>query len=528
MTILAHVRAFNPTEPGTMTWPFPYGVQPYGGIASIAVQGAEVTLLFSDDGFTSEPTDDPANAIFSPRLTVPFSLKTRLFEGNEPTGRAVASKGEIRIANADGELDNRLRWGFDGRMIEIKSGVKGADLASFSTVFTGTVAGIRWTESELILQLRDRQTLFDSPIGVGSFAGSGGLEGNADVEGRPYPGVYGKVLNVEATFVDPALLIYRIHDRNVQAIDAVYDQRVALTNEGDVADLTATSVTAGQFKTNLANGAFRLGAKPAGRVTVDAQGDSAGSYVSTTGDIVRRIAGRSGQVIDPDDIDTSAFTQLNTDFGHVVGIAIPAQEVDTSEIITALMAGAHGWWFFDNLGKLTVGQLKAPASPTDTIEARDFSLSPPLERTGVQTPSRARNVEWGRMWSVMGREDVAGAVSDADVALVSREARVAVAQDAAVRTNYALARDVTARSFIDTEANAQTEADRQLALHKVLRDVYRVELTNSLFRFTPGQVVTLKIPRFDLSGGKDMVVIGLEESAGPGAAPDRAACELWG
>lgn len=524
--VLAFITLFNPSEPRNVDEPYPIGVRAFGEFGDIVVAGDEIQIYLSDAGYVSSPSDNPANQNFSPRLKEPFAITAKLFNGSEPSGKSDVSFGNIIIMNGDGKLDNILKYGWDGRDIEIKKGEHTDSLSSFITVFIGTIKTITWNRKEIQLSLRDKQTFFDRPLAVSTYGGTGDYDGSADVEGRPFPLTWGEVKNLEPLLIDPALLMYQYHDDQTNSVDSVYDKRVLLTNEGDVADLSITSVSAASYKTDLVRGAIRLGSSPDGRVTCDVKGHSNGGYLTSTSDIVRDIAVNRGVISleDPGDLDTTSFTNFETDFGHIIGIHISSKFVNTGVILDELMAGAGGFWYFDRDGKLVVGQLKAPTSPITTLFDKDTSSLLLLTQNNEALPSWKRILMYDQVLSVMGREDVAGSVTDEDVAFVSREFRLVEAFGSGVRAQFRLAREVLVRSFIRTETNAQIEVDRLLALHEVKRDIYQLKLRGKLFELWLSDIVTLQINRFDLSVGKDFIIMSIDENVRTGMTT----VELWG
>ena len=161
-----------------------------------------------------------------------------------------------------------------------------------------------------------------------------------------------------------------------------------------------------------------------------------------------------------------------------------------------------------------------------TIVAANGDVLAPrgIVRASDPRPSYRRGLEYKRMWQVQSPDDLAGGVSDANVALYSREARLVSSTDDDVLTKFRLARDVVVRSHLDAEAAATIEAARQLALFGTRRDVYRVTVPGILFDRWLGEVVTLTSTRFGLSTGQDFVIIGIDENADR----DEATLLLWG
>jgi hypothetical protein len=81
-------------------------------------------------------------------------------------------------------------------------------------------------------------------------------------------------------------------------------------------------------------------------------------------------------------------------------------------------------------------------------------------------------------------------------------------------------------SLLTTAADAQTEAERVLALRGVRRDRYEltVALNDDTRAIDLGDVALLEYPRWDLAAGRRFVVIGVA----PDAMAKRVRLQLWG
>ncbi|HXU04986.1 MAG TPA: hypothetical protein VN903_28695 [Polyangia bacterium] len=90
-----------------------------------------------------------------------------------------------------------------------------------------------FSETDIRITLRDRQQLVaDYPYQTTKYAGSNvlpaGLEGVADLLGKPKPVCYGVVKNVPAPCVNTSKLIYQVSDSTINSVDAVYDRGIGL------------------------------------------------------------------------------------------------------------------------------------------------------------------------------------------------------------------------------------------------------------------------------------------------------------
>ncbi len=515
--LLVRARPWNPDTTRTILGvPNAFGTRSFGGGTTFVAGGEAINIYLSDSGYISLSTDAPANTVWEARLQSGYNFEASLFRGEEPEGGSDTGRGEIVINNADGFYDSSARLGFDGRIVEVWTGKKTWPFALFAKQFEGTVEHLEWTEGHLTMKARDKRFNTERSIGVVLYPGTGGLGGNSDIKGLPKPQIYGEQYNVRATLVDPANLVYQIHDRLTSAIFAVRDKGVALTADGNVstASVLTTTVSAGTYVTNLSTGVFKLGASPSGLITADVRGDAVGGYVSTTAAIVRRIITTrlTGQSIsDPGGLLTSSFDTLVSTQAATVGIAV-APNSKTSDVLNALMVGIGGFWYFTRAGKFAVGRLENPAglTSTRTITDAEISSANPPRRTAA-IPSWRRRVAWQQLGVAQSPDALAGSVSDADRAYYSQIARFSEANDSSVLTVHKLAQDKVTPGLFAASADADTEVTRLLALHKTLRDFYEVGVTDAMFEFNLGQIVKLTYARWDLSTGKNFLVVGISE-----------------
>ncbi len=515
--LLVRARAWDTTVSRTVLGaPNACGSVAFAGGTSFTAGGQSTEMYLSDSGYTSHAADSPANTTWEARLISGFNFEMSLFRGDEPEGRSDVGRGEIVIANSDGFYDAAALLGFDGRTVEVWTGKKADPFSAFTKQFEGTAEHIEWTEGILTFKMRDRRFNADRSIGVVLYGGTGGLDGNSDVKGLPKPQTYGEQYNVRATLVNPASLIYQVHDRITSSIFAVRDKGVALTAAGDVTTvsiLTAT-VSGGTYVTSLSTGLFKLGASPAGLITADVRGDAFGGYVSTTAAIVRRIVTTrltGQQLADPEDLSAASFTALDASQPATIGIAVPPNS-KTADVIDSLLIGIGGFWYFTRDGKFAVGRLEAPTDLVSTraITKTEISEANPIRRVGP-IPSWRRRVSWRQLGVAQSPDVLASSVSDTDRAFYSQLARFSEASDSSIRTGHKLAQDkVTGGLFTDSD-DADTEAVRVLSLHKTLRDFYEVGVVDSLFEFDLAQIVTLTHPRWDLTSGKKFIVVNISE-----------------
>lgn len=497
--------------------------------------GSELNLWFSDKGFISASGDSPSNTPMAPVLNPAINYTARLFSGFEPDGQGRATLGDIVFQNDDMGVDNLTSFFWDGREVELLAGQLGDTLASFTTVFKGTVSSIRWNDSQISLTLRDTGARFDVPLDRGVYAGTGGGEGDSGLTDTLRPYCAGQVRNITPVLVENSTLLYQVHDGQIQAINDVRDRGISLTpattaDYGTLAALLAATsgssgddIEPGEFATCIAEGYFRLGVEADGLVTADVQGDkSGGTYVSKTADIIERIVKtRMGLTLNlaASDINSTAFSNLNTAQPAVIGYFVGTEEKPVKVILNEIMTSIGGFWYFNRDGEMIVDRLISPASSTLTIESSRVSS---IRREPYPPATYKRRLGYKKVWTVQSEENLAAGVSAANKQLFSNEWRFSEFENDEVKVRHILARDVTTFSLFDSSTDADTEVNRLQILYGVRRDIYRVTVQDIFNQVFAGDTITLKYPRFELSGGKDFVIIGMTERQ------DSTILELWG
>lgn len=502
-----------------------------------AHDGSTTTTLryASGLGTMTLPSESPANAWFAPRLMQPIIFKRTMFATARVAGGSSVGAGEIVLNNLDQALAGLRDYGIDGRAVVVRIGPQGAAYpAGYTTILSGTAEQAAIGATTATIRLRDRLQILTLPLQATLYAGSNvlpsGAEGTADdIKGQRKPLLFGRRYQIAPVLVNTALLIHQFHDGAAQAVDAVYDAGVALTpgtDRADLAALEAATIAPGSYDTCLALGLIRLGAAPAGRVTMDARGDATGGYVDTAAGIVSRIlTQRCG--VSGGDIDSASVSALAAAAGYECGLYVTG-ETTRQQAIDAVLASVGGWLAPDRAGLWQVGRLAAPSGTPvyefgdaqilrlETLAPRDAEAGLPVWRVKLR----------GLPYAEFSRTDLAGAVSEADKARLLQPWREATAEDSSVQTKHLLAPEMVRDTAIQDAADLATEAARLLALHKVRRDFVevRVALTEDSAAVDLGDVVRLTTPRLGYGSGRDFVVVGIDADG----RRNRLTLQLWG
>jgi|GEM_PF-2386707 len=436
-------------------------------------------------------------------IEVPFQPVTGPTEVN--LGRNVAGAQFF-----EGEIDEVRLWTRARTAAEIRAdmhrrltGVE-ADLAQYWRVDEGTGS-----------------TLANAVTGGASLSVSGAIwvgtnEGLESVSGRPKPLVYGRVNHVEPVLLDPAKLVYQVHDGPIQSVLGVYDQGVGLTAAGDSGDIYATAPDPGKYRTDRSRGLLRLGSVPVGPLTVSLEGDaSEGGYSAAVGEILRRLALRAG--LTTAQLDEGSFAALSAARPGVIGYVV-AESATAEQAISEVADSVGAYWVYTRGGLLSVGVVEGPGTAVAEITEADIVLGT-LERLPAPTPVQRWRIAYGRVHRPHAANEIAGSVysgAPSTWLYLQSEWRWAVAESSDLGADVPTADEVLVHSCYAYEADARAEAERRLALYSAPRDVYSMGLTKYRHQLDIGQTVTLRLSRYGLTAGKQMVVVGWAEDATSG------------
>jgi hypothetical protein len=495
--------------------------------------GGTTTLHLATHTITTSPTDSPANTIYSGRITEAGSFSKSLVSQGR-LGRASDSWGFITLANSDGGLDLWLDYGFAGRGFVLRElANKGDPVSSAITLFRGTIAALESGNAADTLQLRirDRLTELQVPVLTARYAGTSssggaGAEGEADLKDQLKPRVFGSVVNIQPKVANQYDLIYQVSITATSSI-IVYDGGAALMNVGDfgtLAALLAATVAPGEYVTCLALGLFRLGGSPALTVTADVTEDAAD--LSAAG-VVSRILDTIG--ISSSDRDAATFTALGTFNSAPIGLYVDAETTALDligqvlgSIGGAIVSSADGLFQVFGLPATVAGSLPPELTLRDLAEGGTFSFGVGPDQAGV--PAWNVTLNYGKVWATMTEGQLAGVVGVARRTYLASQWRQATAQNAAVKIKNPLASQLTLDTLLASQSDAETEANRQLGLYSVRRDLISFPTAIDRAPYELGDRVTLTIPRFGYDSGRAMSVVGRHVDADKRVVT----LDLWG
>jgi hypothetical protein len=497
---------------------------------------SEKTRYITDEkAFVTKPSDTPANIAFLDRMAGRSGYTVDAIQYGTTFGVSQSAAGQLELVNVDGGLDSWANDGVSGREIIIR---KGQDTAAypngFSTIFRGVQAALEVSYKRATITFADRQVTLQKPLQTNFYAGNNslpnGLEGVAELKGKPKQRVYGRCKKVPLQIVNTSRLIYLVSDQQA-AVSAVYDGGGALTAGAayaSQADMETTAPAAGNYRVWQPAGApayVRLGSSPARAITADV--DAAGTAANwTTAQVLKAIAIDAGFA--PADVNAADVAALDTANNAVVGYAL-LEEDSALDAMNAVAAGVGAVFWIDTLNALRMFRLVAPTGlPVTTLTTAQMV---DIERIatgdrGLGIPTYRVELDYQRYWKTQSNTETVGAVEAARPDLAQAYRRV-TSEDLSIQTKHTNAPVMRFQTLLDASSAAQAEADRRLTLYKADRVMLKVKINvpaATLALLVLGAVVNVTINRFGLGAGKLFVVLGITVSL----RENTAELVLWG
>ncbi len=473
----------------------------------VTVTGGTVPLDWSDRDWTSLPSDTRPNIHFAGRaadVTIDRALPLR------PDGarRVAVAVGDLGLSNGDGALDATARaLAVDGQPVTLSLlRSRAAPYAERRVIFRGIGADWRPEARSLRFRMRDLSYTLDVPM-LGTYGGTGGADGNADLKGKPIPEAWGICRGIAPLALgDGGTQIYQLHARQVQGILAVYVRGAPIaagTQRASYAALASASTAGGTYDWVItATGSYiRLGSNVDGTVTADVQGDASDGYASTIPAMMRDILTRAGTPY-----SAAGFANLDAICPGTAGLYL-REQVTFAEALTRLAAGGALWWGDDGTGVITGNRVAAPFGNSgllldQTVIVADVEpLEPPAIAWRVTAGYRPN-------WTPLSGADLVSTLTDARRLELTEARRSVVAVDAARRGRNSQALDIKIETLLDNELEAQGVAQNVLALMRPGLGLFRVPCNAFGLGIPLGAQARLVWPRYGLSAGLDVRVVG--------------------
>lgn len=508
--------------------------------ARIDAAGTEQVFLFATDGFTTRPTDTPANATARARLKQPSNY-SRSLDTAAPFGAVQTGYGESTLINSDGALDDLLRYGYGGGSFRLlaKAELGGDYPADWTVCLVTSMDRAEAKDSNtLAIILRDpMKARLDKPI-CATFAGTGALEGTSAMTGQPKPRVYGAPFNAPLTLLN-GTDIYMMSDKPYTACYANFDGRYIISNGAagydnvaNYAALVAQSVSPGTAYRCGVDSVVKLGSVPTYPVTFDGSRNVSGyasPYRTQVGQVVYDLATDAGLASGDIDAGVASVTGVTSYF-------VRDASVTYATALDAVAKSQGCWVGFNRLGIL---QLAAWASPTGTPE---YVFTPHNSRLDTFTQLVPRGViksNGAKNWSTLSSGEVANATKSANLEFANQLANdtMSVATTGSAPSKFPLAESYefdylgyngnTVGNVVPSGIMNSGNTLNFASLIGVERDVVKISTPLSLAILTTidlGDVVQVKVHRFGLDAGKLYRVAGVRYEI----AMNKITFTLWG
>lgn len=358
---------------------------------------------------TQDPADTGADGqIWWPAIIGQPTIQTRLFDGDFTSGvdsGSGAIEVDLGVLLRSGAFARVERYDWAGATATIQRR-NGGTLQTLAVMKVDSFAS---SARQLSLRLAADGELFDVDVLSATYAGTGGAEGGADIEGRVKPWVFGRALNVEPVFIDQIDNVFQVNGYGpVQAISAVYERGASfgasVGNFADYTALVAASIPEGRWGTSLAQGLIRLGAPPAGVITCDVDGDNGGGFLRRTGAILQRIASQRGLSAS---VNATSLAALDTAVPRNVNISI-TEQTTFMDLVQRMVAPCNAVPGIAADGSLIVSRVVF-GSEQFTLDVQGRQMPPVLGATRQNTSAPYKRIQMGaaRSWRVHSFDEIA-------------------------------------------------------------------------------------------------------------------------
>lgn len=497
---------------------------PLAHIPSSAQAPANVaTARYADRGYLSRTTDTPANTLYEARLLGDIEIAQSVIDAVSVGGLVSLTASEIELWNGDDVFNALAAEGrADGRPIRIKTVAVldraasdwGSPLSSASTIWTGRANRLDPQGLRARIALSDLTDRFATPLQTTLYTGAGGLNGPAELKGRPKPVSLGYRFNVTPVYLGLAdlglgsLPTYQTNWRAIAGHDAVRIRGVVQTQTGLAPGI-------GQWVDFPALGCFQLGSAPDGAVTCDVRGDApGGAYAKSLPDIVRVMLQALGPGLTDADLDAWTWFQIQTQMLAEVGWGVGADVVSADAALADVLASGSAWVSGSRSGQLRIARLASPQDVPDFAlsEADILTCTPQPVPSQLQPAPQVVEVRASRNWTPL--DDIAGSVVDPERAGLISEGAIERAVSSVIAARSTRARTLTVPGLYRTAADAQARAtELQLWLERGLK-VFTVETDRYLNQVELGMTGRVTYPFYGLNAGWSGVVVGYREKIG--------------
>lgn len=420
--------------------------------------------------------DTPSSEFIPEKLQSSVNFGRGVFSGADPlsSGSSGGGSGVIELLDPENDLDYLYEYVLDGAQIEIFRGNRDQLFSSWLRVgvFFGASNIVTPEAGKKSIRLRDLGWQLNTPLHSEYFKGTGGLEGGTDLENVIKPYTIGYAGGITPSQIDTLKQVFLWSWTSSQALVTAMHAGVPIVVDAYYTTydaLLAAVIPAGKCAVCLEVSCVRFNITIDKPITLNVVGDADLSFgrpsPNSRADIIFRMATAYGaqRLSILNDIDGPAFSAFNDFHGAPCGFFFDA-EITKAQAINDALEGVMGWGHVKPNGQYTIGYARDFSSELSlAIEYKSNGMSFPLLIDTIP-PRASTSISWGRNYTVLTRDQIAGSVTEAQAALLTRDAGWAKESTDYVPQVYSSAPNVIVMANFRYEVDASTEAQRQQSL----------------------------------------------------------------
>lgn len=347
-------------------------------------------------------------------VALPTIITSIEFNGDDIGAGGIPQAAEIEWAPSDkADLAALAAYYWGDAPITVRVGPEG-QLPPI--VLPGKVLSATVTNGRLNIAMADPAADLKKPLLTARFAGTGGLEGPAEWEGRIRRRVWGRVFNQVGEPIDKANNIYSFADplQPLQEIITVRDKGAtaagliplawAGSSAATFAALQAAVAPAGGGVVCPSIGCVKWWTQPAGDLHADLKGEIGAGYVETAPEIAARLVA----AIDGPGFVAGAVAAAAAARAAPVGWTATNDSTTVAAMLDDLLGNVSLLWVLDAAGLIDIRQWAWGASAK-------AAQSHSVERDETWKPLATRKIGYQRNESPMARGDIAAVVLATEV-----------------------------------------------------------------------------------------------------------------
>lgn len=476
-------------------------------------------MFFVSKNWIGRPSD-PLRPNQAPkrRLIAAFRIRRSTPYFPNEDSRIQTTIANATLSNPDGDLNFlAVQQTTEGYRAPIWHGPLDGDFGQMQRIVQPLVRGVETNGKQLIIQFGTASTSFSGIyLQRARFDGSGGINGDLSLKGTLKPMLFGSVFCIEPALIYAAQLIYMVNAGPTSGIGPVWDGGAAIPFDRDYPtfeSLAAATITPGHYATCLAAGCFRMQIPPLHALRCSVRGDvSGGVYRQDAGQILLHVlttmTGRPTSLF-----NISSFGQLSK---SPIGWYNERRDYTVEDFINLILRPENAV-----LGETVTGLIGVIKHRPPRNQSAARTLRPRPSQVEVRlldyVPYSSQTVRYGRNWAPMSESDFASGVGDVerqpfrDEWQTVRETSGLISGFSNVGSQAGTKDTWWAR---DESAAAQAQASEDIQMFGRATVGLTIRgLGRQAFGIRDGEVINLVVDKFGFESGRNIVVVGVDQSA---------------